>query len=300
MQRRSVAVVTALLAVAASATFFLTRSRFASADLHHLVFFAARRCSTASSGCALGSRLGGLAAASRALEALRETGAVTVLWAGRTFTCASEDPFALAEAAVGENVAAVGVSVADATLPTAMLSRLVATTRARWVLTNGERREGPEAWSSFVDVPIAGGQTARVFAVAASRSPVTASTVVLADPVEAIEAAVRKSPAGRLNVVLVSTDSRAVLDRIAAVPNVHVVFDGDEAAPEPYTADETPSGALQAGVRGEGHGLFRLSFRPHGAFERWVYGREPAKSLPAKNEFNARWTYMSAVELLTP
>jgi hypothetical protein len=225
---------------------------------------------------------------------------VAVFWAGRTFDCPGDAPAKLADFALKQKVAAIGVSLADAQLSLSRLRALSRRTGVPWVLTNAARRDGPSPWKPFVDVPLVGGQTARVFAVATGRHGTTSASVSVDDPVAALRRAIAETPPGRVNVVLVSTDRRSVLDAVGALPSVHVVFDGEESAPEPYTADETPEGALVAGARGDGHAVFRLSFRPSGAFRRWTYARAFGCSLPAKPADPARWTYMSAVELVSP
>ena len=177
--------------------------------------------------------------------------------------------------------------------------RLIRASAVPWVLSNGRRRDGGTPWRSFVDVPLANGQRARVFAVASpDRAPSNAS-LELEEPVASLRRFVAHSPAGTLNVVLVSARRPALLREIASLPRVHVVFDGEEAAPETYTADESASGALLGGARGDGKALFRLSFLPSGAFSAWLYFRAFGASLPEARAAGPAWVYVSALELLS-
>ena len=301
MTRRSVAFVLSLLLPAA--LWGGWRTAKPNAAIQHFLFFSARRCSTAAQGCSLGAALGGIDAANNAVAHHRASGRVAVFWAGKTFRCTSSDGSEVADvlsaAAKAQQVSGIGVSYNDAQQSLETLQTLAKQIRSPWILTNGTRRDGPNPWTSYADVPLVNGTTARVFAIAMGSHAVTNASLYLADPLVTLHQALAASPPGRVNVVLVSTDQRGLLAQIAAIPTVHVVFDGEEAAPEPYTADETPEGALRLGVRGDGQALFRLSFRPSGPFGRWEYFRDSGTSLPGGTAIATRWSYMSAVELLT-
>jgi hypothetical protein len=302
MSARSVAITTALLAVVAAASApewpnLLSLRKAANTGVHHFLFFSARRCATEAEGCALGASLGGVAAARAALRAHAASGTSTVFWAGRNFSCESERALALAREAAAESVAAIGVSFADAQAPLVELRTWRRVSGVPWVLSNGQRRDGESPWEPFVDVPLPSGRTARVFAVGFGRHLPRTASLALEDPVPALRRLLTASPPGAVHVVLVSTDRPSLLGALATIPGVHVVFDGEEAAAEPYTADESATGALIGGARGDGKALFRLSFRPSGPFGGWVYSRAFGASMPGAI-LPDRWAYVSAVELL--
>ncbi len=240
-----------------------------------IVFFASGKCFTQPFGCGLGGQLGGADAQRKLLTERNKISPTLAFWGGTVFACDKgtnpERANELADAIAGMPISFVAPSGDDMKLPLEALRRLKAAAGKPWVLSNYVGKTKNLPWEPFLDLDVGQGKF-RVFNFAYPATKLgKAPKNNLSPDMKAIEKQLASTPAGRVNLVVVSTKNHEWFEKIVENKLAHLVFETEQQVSETYAPLVLAWDRIVSSVRPRGQAAIVLSLKAEPSFKGFYY-----------------------------